>query len=744
MAQPKPPTVEQGHGGVSIIPWSGLSDPSIDVPELVWPQSILTFDHMRRDSQIAALLWAITMPIRRYKWMINPNGARDEVVQYVSDDLNVPIAGTDPTSRPRQRDRFSHDTHLHHAFLALVFGHMYFEQKARLDDKGMFHLEKLGPRMPATIARVNVTRTGGLAGIEQFSDGTNIFGTKQNRTPSNYGPMAVGTNIPIEVSRLAAYIHEREGGNWFGRSVLVPAYKNWLLKDRLLRVDGLKNERNGMGIPDYEAPPGASDTVMKDLAEKAARIRVGTYSGGSSPHGAKLRMVGVEGSLPDTIASIRYHDEQMARLVLAMFMQLGTTASGSRALGTAMIDFFGLSQQAYATWYTDVTNQHVIEDMIDWNWGIDENAPLLMYVPNDDAALAVADLVTLIQSGALVVDNELEGYIRQRWNLPDAAGDAGARPPVTLPTANPTTPATPTTTPTVTPAPASPAVAAGGRHRRQIKASRREPTTEESASGANFDSLLGVVEQGQADLVAAWDGVRVQAVEVLLPELQAALMTGGVAELANVQLDLAGVLVDATAPVAQAIATAGITHAVAEAASQGVTLTETLLAEATIALLNEHLAVVEGLLEQGLVLSATREAARRAGLATAPDVIVTEVQSYLDTLTDAYAEDVLGGTAATAMNAGRHQVFDGGPVGKFYASEINDTNTCKPCKEIDTQRFDTLAALMEHYPTGGYVDCLGRDRCRGTFVAVYEATDSAVDTPVAQPAEPAVPVAARR
>lgn len=688
---------------------------------------------MRRDSQVSALLSAIVTPMRRYKWLIDANGARDEVVQFVSDDMNLPISGADPGPRPRQRDRFSHDTHLRQAMLSLIFGHMYFEQKARLDDTGRFHLEKLAPRMPATIARINVTRSGGLDGIEQFSDGTNIFGAKRPKTGPNMGPMAVGTNIPIDVGRLVGYIHNREGGNWFGRSLLMDAYKNWLLKDRLQRVDALKHERNGMGIPEYEAPPGASEAVIADLAEKAARIRVGTYSGGASPYGAKLRLVGVEGSLPDTLASIRYQDEQMARLVLAMFMQLGTTASGSRALGTAMIDFFNLAQQTYATWYTDVTNQHVIEDLVDWNWGADEPAPQLIYVPNDDAALSVVDLVSLITSGALVLDAELEGYIRERWQLPDQSGVPIALPGQAPPVANPGV-----RPPVTLPAPATPAqVAATARAAGRIRASNRQPTTEESASGANFDALLASVEQGQTQASAAWADLRIAAIAALMVELQTTL-DSGVAGLAGIQLDLGGALIDLVLPIAQVVAQAGLSAVVAEAASQGVTISETLVTDASLALLNEHLGAVEGVLEQGLVLSATREAVRRAGQGMDSTAVVTAVQDYLDGLADVYSEDVLGGAMATALNTGRYQGFDSAPEAKYYASEINDTNTCKLCKAVDNKKYDTLAEVLSDYPTGGYVDCLGRDRCRGTFVGVYTAVTSTVETPVAQP------VAARR
>jgi hypothetical protein len=52
--------------------------------------------------------------------------------------------------------------------------------------------------------------------------------------------------------RLVMYANEREGGNWRGQSLLRSCYKNWLLKDRLLRVDTGTIERNGMGVPVYK------------------------------------------------------------------------------------------------------------------------------------------------------------------------------------------------------------------------------------------------------------------------------------------------------------------------------------------------------------------------------------------------------------------------------------------------------------------------------------------------------------
>jgi hypothetical protein len=75
---------EIGHGNAGLIPWSAFSDVTEPVPELAWPLSVTTYSAMRTDAQVASLLLGFTLPIRRYGWYVDPNGARDEVVQFVA------------------------------------------------------------------------------------------------------------------------------------------------------------------------------------------------------------------------------------------------------------------------------------------------------------------------------------------------------------------------------------------------------------------------------------------------------------------------------------------------------------------------------------------------------------------------------------------------------------------------------------------------------------------------------------
>lgn len=388
--------------------WSTVDEEP--TPELRWPRSVEVYDAMRsQDSQVASVLRAVSLPVRRTPWRVDPAGARDEVVRLVAEDLGLPVVGESaPVEQPpRTRDRFSWPEHLRLSLLMLPFGHMFFEQVYRIVGE-QARLRKLAPRMPRTIEEFDVAADGGLVSITQCAS---MNGVRPR---------------PIPVDRLVAYVHDREGGNWIGRSLLRPAYKHWLIKDRLLRVQAQTIERNGMGIPVYEGAEGE-----KDLAEglkMATKWRAGDAAGSATPHGAKLRLAGVEGDLPDANPAIRYHDEQIARAVLAHFLNLGTQ-TGSWALGTTFADFFTLSLQTLAQQIADVATQHIVEDLVDVNWGETEPAPRIVFdeIGSRQAATAAA-IKMLADAGILLPDRSLEEAARQQFGLPPK--DPRTSPPV--------------------------------------------------------------------------------------------------------------------------------------------------------------------------------------------------------------------------------------------------------------------------------------------------------------------------
>lgn len=409
------PLAERGHGGAGSF-WDLET-----TPELQWPLSIKVYDAMRRqDSQVGSVLRAVTLPVRRTPWRVDPTGCRDEVAEFIADDLGLPIVGQNPRPRPRTRDRFSWDEHVRLALLMLPYGHSFFEQVYRIDEQGRARLRKLGPRLPRTISEIKVAADGGLEAIVQDAP-----------TPNGTSGFTTGTgmaNIVIPVDRLVAYVNEREGGNWLGQSLLRNAYKNWLIKDRLLRVQAQTIERNGMGVPIYEAQDQATEVDIAEGRKIASSYRSGEAAGAATPYGAKLRLAGVEGNLPDADPAIRYHDEQIARAVLAHFLNLGTQ-TGSWALGTTFADFFIMSLQAVAQTVADTATQHIVEDLVDLNWGETEPAPKIVFDEIGSQQTATAQAIKfLVDAGVVFPDRDLEEAVRQAYSLPPKATPSPAAP----------------------------------------------------------------------------------------------------------------------------------------------------------------------------------------------------------------------------------------------------------------------------------------------------------------------------
>lgn len=411
---------ELGYQADVLPGWSSIATAAHEKnPALEWPRYLEVVDQMRsEDAQVSSVHRAVTLPIRSTNWQIDPAGANEEVVKHVANDLGLQIKGDESTTpQLRSRGRFSWEEHLRLALLELVHGHSYFEQVYRVEDMRV-HLAKLAWRPPRSISDIEVARDGGLVAIEQFS----IGGSGKVRIP---------------VQRLVAYVHEREGGNWLGRSILRPAYKNWLLKDRILRAQALTVERNGLGIPDYAGTPVPEDVTGEKRDEwlkseresglKLARgLRAGETAGISRPHGSSMQLMGVTGKLPDTDAPIRYHDEQIARAVLAHFLNLGTE-TGSWALGSTFANFFTDSLNAVATQIADVVQQHVIEDLVDLNWGEKEPAPRIVASAIGSDQPATADAVkVLLDSGAIKPSEKLAKHMADRYGLPYEAAQLAA------------------------------------------------------------------------------------------------------------------------------------------------------------------------------------------------------------------------------------------------------------------------------------------------------------------------------
>lgn len=372
--------------------------------ELRFPNSCNVYSKMlRQDAQISSVYKAVTLPIRRAGWWIDPNGADDEVVNHIAHDLRLPIKG--------QKAEFvgtlegaSWDEHLQMLLLSLVYGFAFFEQVYEVGEDGREHLKKLAPRLPQSISKIVVDDDGGLAGIEQ------------RPLPGDTEP------IFIPVNRLVAYIHDPVDTSWQGTSILRPAYKHWMIRDELIRMEVNALDRNSMGVPIYKGSdiaedPNADLDYGQELAES---IRGGESAGGSIPAGSDIKLLGINGQILSPRDAIKYHDEMIAKAVLAHFLNLGE-GGGSYALASTQSDLFIQSLQTKGEWVAQTATQYVVEDLVRMAFpDYKGNIPFISFdAIASTKEITPAEIVQLVHAKVLFVDEQLDSYIRRRYGLPE-------------------------------------------------------------------------------------------------------------------------------------------------------------------------------------------------------------------------------------------------------------------------------------------------------------------------------------
>lgn len=670
-----------------------VADATELIPDLTWPASVTTYAHMRRDPQLAAVLKAVTLPIRRATWQVDPAGASDGAVRLVADGLGLPVKDVEyqPSGARVRGVRWAELCRL--SLLSLVWGHMPFEETYDVSDGKTARLAALSERMPSTIQTIEVDQAGGLLRIEQVGQ------------PGN-----TGGAIPAD--RLLWYSHEREGSAWQGTSLLRPAYAPWLLKREMLRAHAIGNRRFNHGVPSVEWAPGSDPTPaqMQQAQQYASAARVGDQAGGSLPPGAHLVLAGITGSVPDTLGFVRYLDQQMSRIALAGMLDLGETPNGSRALGAEFVDLFLLTIQALADELAETVTCQTAARIVEYNFGPDALVPYVCVADVGSKREVTAEaLQMLITSGAVEPDPALDAWIRREWQLPERVT------PWVVPIQK-----APSSSGTATePGAADPPAL-------QVAASadsplRRAVTDVEAAAHVDFEGVQADWQAALDELLTEWKPVEAAMRTQVMAAVAEAVDAGDVTGLARVDPDIA----DATALIGAALEQAAQRAADrmrAEARAQGVTIPAVLAAAGP---WTSRLAAVAkataAVLASGLVFAAARAALRVFSAGRPAKQVVAAVNDHLAGLSGAFPAEQLGGALTAAQNAGRLDAVEAAPSEpELRASEVLDKNTCEPCREIDGHLYPDLAAARAAYATGGYVGCEGGLRCRGIIFASWE------------------------
>ncbi len=655
-----------------------------------------------------AMPWSLysgtIMPIEAYRWWIDPNGNDTGRVAMLAEDFGLPVGEPDPdddstierTSLPGE---FDFGDILHEMLLAPVMGCYYFEWSFQTDS-GQYRLEDFAPIHPETIAHMQIDRAGHLEWIRQEGAvngmllGGALYADEQRITPDRLLPFVFWPDAKCR---------------WTGRSLCRPMYRNWLCKDLLVRIDLTNHERAG-GVPWISTDERWAGQDLNDLAQLAQEFRIDEEGGAALPPGATLNLARVAGS--DTVASMRWHDEQMAQVWHSMVRQLGTTATGSRALGGTLGDLEALARRAIAEWARKTLNRWGVARWWAWNFGAESavTCPVVRFTPP-----------SLEAPSQETVDDALPVAGEGGPNPPRAAtarssprnrqGAAAARDVESAARGSGPAAAVP------------PAAAASPRHRLPDRGMRRQPFEHEVAAAVDFAAIEAVFEDAADELdnrfLQDWLPEQIAALgDAILYTRRGTFRTRiTAADMARVKAPVVGV--DGLVDVLQDVVARGAAEAVAELTEQGQTVTmptEAVLA----ALVKDHALAVARMIADGLSLAGSRRAVQMAASGLTPVALANDVADYLHGLAHVWERDQLAGAVTQAAGAGRLQVFEqtDQAATSFYISAMLDDSVCAPCLADDGREFATAAELRAQLPSGGNRDCKGGPRCRCIGVAV--------------------------
>lgn len=289
-------------------------------------------------------------------------------------------------------------------------------------------------RLPRTIWQWEQDEFGELTRLKQYlpsaqRDLTMVEGGK----PVSHNGL---TEIWLPRKELVYYRLGGEGDNWEGVSLLRPAYKHWLMKDRIERIDAIAQEREALGVPICYPPSGATSDQLDEVETILANMRTneegyivapGPKAGsGLSNEGTGwlFEVIGYDrtGSGRDPMPSLNYHTQKIAAAFISEFMRLGHGTSGARATAQVQADPFLMSIEALATVVEQQLNDDIMAPLMKANYpGITEFPRLQMSLVDSTSLAQLADFVQkLTQIGALMPDQELEDFLRARADLPAA------------------------------------------------------------------------------------------------------------------------------------------------------------------------------------------------------------------------------------------------------------------------------------------------------------------------------------
>lgn len=256
------------------------------------------------------------------------------------------------------------------------------------------------------------------------------FGEAGEVLALNQLPPLAGSRVTIPMSRVLLFRTEVVKGNPEATSILRSAVQPYLRMERIAEAEGRALVRAAgvllMRLPSQvlndPVEKAAWDVWARDITENRSGyiMMPSDLTGDSKQYQYDVSFFTADGRRPaDMSGAIVRYATDIARSMLADFMMLGSTSSGSRALSSDKTEFFGVASQGFATSIGDVTTRGLFRPLTLLNGYPEEYTPSLMAGDIEPADLAkLGAFVTALIGAGAKLDDQLENHLRGKAGFP--------------------------------------------------------------------------------------------------------------------------------------------------------------------------------------------------------------------------------------------------------------------------------------------------------------------------------------
>jgi hypothetical protein len=387
-------------------------------PRLHGEQGIRTYREMSEgDPTVGAILFAIEMLVRQVHWGVEPAGTEERDIENAAflescmNDMDRPWT----SFISEVLTMLTYGWSVHEIVYKVRMGPEATPSSATRD--GRIGWRRLPIRGQSTILRWE------LGPHEQVDGFTQIH-------PTTYKQITIPPEKMIHFRT-----RDRRGPE--GMSVLRNAYRPWLFKKRLEEIEAIGIERDMAGLPVAHVPSelldanasGGQKALLNEIKKLVRGIKINEQMGVVFPHELdvngqpryKLELLSSTGKAKPPGPSIERYKTDIAMSVLADFIFLGHTKSGSYALSSSKTELFAAAIGSWLDTIADTISMQAVPRLFRMN-GIRGPYPSIAHGDIETPDLGeLGDFISKISNaGALTLpDDRLERHLRRVASLPE-------------------------------------------------------------------------------------------------------------------------------------------------------------------------------------------------------------------------------------------------------------------------------------------------------------------------------------